>query len=192
MAIQVKVSDVTVSDGLLDMLMSNLSAPAKGELTVVDVSLAFDAGDPSDAKWIAMESQANAALEQAQSDHADAVEIDDKAMIAACDQRIRQLTIAKDALYDNAFGYYVRTNGKATVLKGSLLDRVSNAVNEMNKRIAATGDSVTVRKVDVQAHTLKVVRSATAKRTRVLRPTLASIADQTFKHIDALTATDTE
>ena len=192
MSYQVKVSDVVVSDGLVAMLQENLPSPDKGAKSVVDVGLTFDPSDPADAKWIKAESQIDTALDSAMSAHADAVELDDKPSMAAQDTIIRNLTNAKSALYDNAFGYYTRANGKQTLLKGSLLDRVVLAVNEMNKRIEATGDSVRVIAINQEQHTMKVVREAKAKRTRVLRPHLATIADEAFKAIDRLTATETE
>lgn len=193
MAITIRKADVAVADGLVTQLIEMLPAPAKGELTVADVTLAFDPDDPADVPWIARASKIDAALASAQQDHAEAVAMDDAGAIAASDTLIRNLTVARMALYDNAFGYYARDKGKATVLKGSLLDRVINAVKNLNGRTAwLAGDSITVRAVDLEKHTLKVVRQPYAKRTRVLRPTLASIAEQIDAKINALTATEAE
>jgi len=197
MGISIKTADVVVNDGLVTDLIGALPAPNHGEKTVITLTHNFDANEASDAPWIARVAKYAAQLEIAQKDLADAQEIGDKALEADASNEIKRITIGMMGCHDTAFGIATRVDGKTTYSKGSFLDRVVKAVNELNKRtVWLAGDVVSVNHVDVPNHRVNVVRQAKSmKRTRVMRPTLASEAakyDADLAKYDASNETSAE
>ena len=149
------------------------------ETDVIDVNLTFDLDDPKDAKIAKQIEMAETMLADAESDYETAKAENDESTMDRATAQIVAMSNLVTRYKDTAFGYYKRTDGKETVLKGSLLDRVLKAVTDLNKRTSwLGGKSIRINSVDKDRHTLKLVRSDKKVRTRTLRPSMESIVSQ--------------
>ena len=177
MAITLKAADVVAVDSTAMMILEGLK-----QSKIITLKAAFDPGDVADQKWVVRENAAKLALDNAQTDYETASTDADK---EAANASIKAASMMLTRIYDSYFGYFVRDNGKETILKGSMRDKVNTAVKAINANPPAWlgADVVYVNKVNLDEHSLHVERAPKgSKRTRVLRPQLASIED----NIDAM------
>lgn len=186
MGIVVKERDVTKANPIVQFILDGLAdSPDHGTESTLPLSYVFDPNDADDKPWLERLAPWETMLASTQDAYATAKAADDKAAMLAADNAIKSITATIRAYRDAAFGRYERTNGKETVIKGSFLDRVVSAINDVNERREFLhGDVITLpkREIDYDDYSVVIVRKAAEmKRTRVLRPKMDSVVSSLDK-----------